>query len=199
MHHAPVRVQRFAPPFILCLTVLAAASISTTSANARLQSHRSANPILGTWDTVPLPLAKYRAALAAHGYSNSSIDKLFQSLGLHNHIKNRIKYEIRYYLQPDGTPFQIVRFWDPTTGPKPPDSTFDHGPFKLLPGSRIQSTGTDPPTNTFVTTFRYSLHGKQLALRYLSLVEPGVNPNQLLADEKKPIIQAAGIYTRTAP
>jgi hypothetical protein len=184
---------------LLVLAILAAAAPTAGVATAGPQARDAADPLLGTWDTAPLPLAKYRAALQSHGYSDRSIDKLFGSLALHNHIEKTIEYEISYSPTPDGTHFQIVRFWDPTTGPKPPDSTFDHGPYELLPGDRVQSTGTDPPTNTWRTTFRYAIHGKQLTLRFVSLIEPGVNPTQLNADRKKPIIQAAGIYTRTGP
>jgi hypothetical protein len=172
--------------------------VAAPSASSGERKMHTADPLVGTWDTAATPLSKYRAALAAHGYPTASIDKLFKNYSALYKIKKTIKYEIRFY-RDSGTPFQIVRFWDPTTWPEPPDSRFDHGPYKLLRGNRFASRGTDPPTDTYVTTFSYTVHAKQLILHFVSLVEPGLSEKQRLADQKRSILQATATYRKVGP
>jgi hypothetical protein len=184
----------FKAAVVVLVSVLALLGFHIGSAARSSSAQAAADPLVGTWDTAPIPVAKLRAALAAHGYTAASIDKMFHNLAFLNHISKSIEFEIRFYRETDGTPFQIVRFWDPTTRPKP--AYGDHGPYKLLPGNRVEYTGTDPPTDTYRTTFSYAIHGNRLTLHFVSLVEPGLSAKQRLADQKRPIMQAAAPYAK---
>jgi hypothetical protein len=72
----------------------------------------------------------------------------------------------------------------------------DHGPYSRLPGSRFVSRGTDPPTDTWRTTFAYTVTTTQLRLRFLSLVEPGLSAQQRHSDEKRPILMASTVFKK---
>jgi hypothetical protein len=188
-------LQEASIPRWTLVAALVVAVVSTTSAALASPSSRvTTDPLVGTWDTAPIPVAKIRTALKARGYTTVAIDKMFKSYKFLYHIKNSIQYEIRFYREVDQTPFQIRTFWDPSTGPKPLNG--DHGPYKLLPGHRFSWVGTTPPTDTYRTTFRYAVDGKTLRLTFLGLVEPGLSAAQLLADKKIPILQALAPYKK---
>lgn len=165
---------------------------STLSAQAERTASLAADPLVGTWDTGAIPLAKIRAALTAHGYSASQISGMFKTF----HMSKSWEWNLSFYRQ-NGAPFQILRNWDPTTQKKPVDG--DHGPYKLLPGRRFVARGVDPPTNTYLTTFSYTVTGTRLTLHFISLVEPGVSKAQALADQKRGIVEAVATYKKVAP
>jgi hypothetical protein len=183
-----------------CATAVVAvlSLLAPVSASPQRLPARTADPLVGTWDTAPIPLASIRAGLTAHGYAADSIDKLFHTLLIHNQISKSIKYEIRFY-RDNGVPFQIVIYWDPATHPRPSYAGADHGPYKLLPGRRAAFRGTDPPTNTWITTYSYRATGKTLRLKFASLVEPGLSENQRRADQKQKIALAIAPYKKVGP
>jgi hypothetical protein len=178
---------------VAVLLAVAAAVVSSSSAASRV----AADPLVGTWDTAPMPLSKIRAAEAAHGYTAAQITKMFQNLKVTNHIKKTVQVEMSFY-RDNGRPFQIVRFWDPTAGSRPPDSAFDHGPYAFLPGQRFTTKGTDPPTDKWVTTYRYSTAGKQLKLGFVGFVQPSEPEKNRLAYQKRFIMYAAGPYKKVS-
>jgi hypothetical protein len=163
---------------------------SGTTTPQRFSAARAAgDPLVGTWDTGPIPLAKIRAALSARGYSASQISHMFQNF----HMSKSWEWNLSFYRE-NGAPFQILRNWDPTTQTKPVYG--DHGPYKLLPNHRFVARGVDPPTNTFLTTFSYTASGTRLTLHFISLVEPAVSKGQALADQKRGIVEAVAPYKK---
>ena len=147
------------------------------------------DPLVGTWQTPLIPLAKVSATLSAHGYTATQIDNFLHKNG---HYVKGLTIRIRFYRE-GGAPFQIVYSWDPTHGALPDG---DHGPYSLLAGNRVVYRGTDPPTNTWRTTFAYTVTATQLKLRFISLVEPGVGTQQLHSDEKRPILMASTVFKK---
>jgi hypothetical protein len=168
--------------FAAVATALALVSPTPASTPAR-------DPLVGTWQTPLIPLAKVSATLSAHGYTASQIDNFLHK---NTHYVEGLTIRIRFYRE-SGTPFQIVYSWDPTSSPLPDG---DHGPYSLLPGDRVVYRGTDPPTDTWRTTFAYTVTGAHLRLRFISLVEPGVTAAQLHSDQKRPILMASTVFKR---
>ena len=147
------------------------------------------DPLVGTWQTPLIPLAKVSATLSAHGYTATEIDNFLHKNG---HYVKGLTIRIRFY-RDSGAPFQIVYAWDPTHGSLPDG---DHGPYSLLPGNRVVYRGTDPPTNTWRTTFAYTVTATHLKLRFISLVEPGVGAQQLRSDQKRPILMTSTVFKK---
>jgi hypothetical protein len=168
----------------------ALAVIGSTPASAKRLHTQAADPLVGTWQTGLIPLAKVRATLTTHGYTAKQIDNY---LHLNNHFVKGLTIRIRFYRE-NGVPFQIVYAWDPTHNPLP---NGDHGPYSQLPGNQFVSRGTDPPTDTWRTTFAYTVTATQLRLRFVSLVEPGLSATQLHSDEKRPILMASTVFKRS--
>jgi hypothetical protein len=168
------------------LATLAAAFavVGSTPASPQMK-----NPLVGTWQTGLIPLAKVSATLSANGYSAMQIDNFLHK---NSHYEKGLTIRIRFY-RDNGTPFQIVHAWDPTLGPLPEG---DHGPYSLLPGNRVVYRGTDPPTDMWRTTFAYTVTATQLKLRFISLVEPGLSAGQLHSDEKRPILMASTVFKK---
>ena len=152
-------------------------------------SSQTTDPLVGTWQTPVLPLAKVSEILSAHGYTAAQIDNFLHKNG---HYVKGLAIRIRFY-RDNGTPFQIVYSWDPTHDSLPDG---DHGPYSLLPGKRVVYRGTDPPTDTWRTTFAYTVTATKLKLRFISLVEPGVGAQQLHADQKRPILMSSTVFTK---
>jgi hypothetical protein len=168
-------------------TVLALiGSASASSQQPRIQAD---DPLVGTWQTGLIPLAKIRASLSAHGYTAEQIEKYLHK---NNHCVKGVNIEIRFYRE-NGVPFQIVYAWDPTHGTRPDG---EHGPYTLLPGDRFVSRGTDPPTDTWRTTYGYTVSATRLRLHFVSLVEPGLNAKQRLSDEKRPILMSSTLFKK---
>jgi hypothetical protein len=168
------------------LAALAATLAFVGSAPA---SRETKDPLVGTWQTPLIPLGRVSATLSAHGYTATQIDNFLHKNG---HYVKGLTIRIRFYRE-SGAPFQIVYSWDPTRGSLPDG---DHGPYTLLPGDRVVYRGTDPPTNTWRTTFAYTVTATQLTLRFISLVEPGVGAQQLHADQKRPILMASTVFKK---
>jgi hypothetical protein len=160
---------------------------------------RGPDPLVGTWDTAAIPLAKVRAAFTAHGYTREQSDKFFKSQAFLHHLKRSVKCEMRFYREPGGTALQIVVFWDPTTGPKPSYAGADHGPYALLAGGRVTTRGIDPPTDTWITTYGYTVTSTQLKLRFIKFVQPGESETQRVAYQKLFIMYAVAPYTKVGP
>jgi hypothetical protein len=173
------------------ITVAGLAALVAVLAFARSvsASPQAKDPLVGTWQSPLIPLAKVSATLSAHGYSSAQIDNFLYKNG---HYVKGLTLRIRFYRE-GTTPFQIVYSWDPTHGSLPDG---DHGPYTLLPGNRVVYRGTDPPTDSWRTTFAYTVTGTQLKLRFISLVEPGVGAGQLHSDQKRPILMASTVFKK---
>jgi hypothetical protein len=152
-------------------------------------SREANDPLVGTWQSPLIPLSTVTATLKAHGYTATQIDNFLQKNG---HYVKGLTIRIRFYRE-GSTPFQIVYSWDPTHGSLPDG---DHGPYTLLPGNRVVYRGTDPPTDTWKTTFAYMVTANRLKLRFISLVEPGVGTGQLHSDQKRPILMASTVFKK---
>jgi hypothetical protein len=168
---------------------LAALTATLVFVGSTPASPETKDPLVGTWQTPLIPLAKVSATLSAHGYSATQIDNFLHKNG---HYVKGLTIRIRFY-RDSGAPFQIVYSWDPTHGSLPDG---DHGPYSLLPGNRVVYRGTDPPTDTWRTTFVYTATATQLKLRFISLVEPGVGAQQLHSDEKRAILMASTVFKK---
>ena len=159
-------------------------SIGSTPASPQQLRTQAPDPLVGTWQTGLIPLAKVRATLTTHGYTATQIDNYLHK---NNHFVKGVAIRIRFYRE-NGVPFQIVYEWDPTHNTLPDG---EHGPYSLLPGKRFVSRGTDPPTDTWRTTFDYTVTATRLTLRFVSLVEPGLSAQQRHSDEKRPILMSS--------
>jgi hypothetical protein len=168
---------------------MTAAAVALAFTGSTAGSTQGKDPLVGTWQTPLIPLTKVSATLAAHGYTKTQINNFLHK---NTHYVKGLTIRIRFYRE-SGTPFQIIYSWDPTSSPLPDG---DHGPYTLLPRNRVVYRGTDPPTDTWRTTFAYSVTGAQLRLRFISLVEPGVSAKQLRSDEKRPILMASTFFKR---
>ena len=110
---------------------VAAGPSNTTSADA-------SDPLVGTWDTGPIPIRKLRASLVAAGYTNAKVTAFFKQFGM----TKAYEFKIVFYRE-NGVPFLYRKGWDPSRGGEPSDA--DHGPYTLLPNRRFTSRGVDPP------------------------------------------------------
>ena len=171
------------------LVGLATLAVTLAFVGSTPASPQMKDPLLGTWQSPLIPIAQVSATLSAHGYTATQIDNFLHKNG---HYVKGLAIRIRFYRE-GGTPFQIVYSWDPTHGSLPDG---DHGPYTLLPGSRVVYRGTDPPTDTWRTTFAYTATATQLKLRFISLVEPGVGPQQVHSDQKRPILMESTVFKR---
>jgi hypothetical protein len=156
--------------------VLGVTVFRSDSAEAAKARERATDPLVGTWDTGPIPVQKLRAALRSAGYTNANVTKMFHEFGI---VKAQ-EFRLRFYRQ-GGAPFQLGNGWDPSQQqPGPNDG--DHGPYKLLPNHRFVVSGVDPPTDKNRAVFSYSVTGKILRLRLVSLSEPAFSAAEVAFD-----------------
>jgi hypothetical protein len=142
----------------LTLLVPTALGVSEPSIAFSKTADTASDPLLGTWDTGPIPVQKLRAALLSAGYTNANVTKMFHELGI---VKAQ-EFRLRFYRQ-GGAPFQLGNGWDPSQQ-RPGPNDGDHGPYKLLPNHRFVVSGVDPPTDKNRAVFSYSVTGKILRL-----------------------------------
>jgi hypothetical protein len=179
---------------ILTVAVLACATTTMIVTRPDARGTRAAiasNPLAGTWDTGPVPIAKLRAALVAAGYANASVTKFFRQFG----VTKAYEFKSTFYID-HGKRFRAVRGWDPSKQSEPSGS--DHGPYKLIGNHRFVARGVDPPTDKIRATFAYRVTRKRLALSYVSLVEPGFSRADLFVDRMMAHASAAFPYKRTS-
>lgn len=155
-------------------SALAAATLGSP-ANKSLERRVAADPLVGTWDTGPIPVQKLRAALRSAGYSSAKITRMFHDFGIAKAQESRLVF----YRQ-GGAPFRLGQGWDPSKQSRP--SGGDHGPYKLLPNHRFVVSGVDPPTDKNRAVFSYSVTGKILRLRLVSLTEPAFSAADIAFD-----------------
>jgi hypothetical protein len=167
----------------------ALAFIGSAPASSHQLRTGAADPLGGTWQTGLIPVARIRTTLTAHGYTSTQIEHFLHT---NNHFVKGVAIRIRFYRE-NGVPFQIVYAWDPTHNPLPEG---DHGPYALLPGDRFTSRGTDPPTDTWRTTYGYSVTATRLRLHFVNLVEPGLSTKQRASDEKRPILMSSTLFKK---
>jgi hypothetical protein len=132
---------------------------------------------------------KLRAAVRSAGYSSAKITKMFHDFG----VAKASEFRLVFYRQ-GGAPFQLGQGWDPSKQPGPSDG--DHGPYKLLPNHRFVVSGVDPPTDKNRAVFSYSVTGKILRLRLVSLTEPAFSPAELAFDRMAARAQVAFPYRK---
>jgi hypothetical protein len=161
-----------------------AAATSSPAVNKSFEHRVAADPLVGTWDTGPVPVRKLRAALLATGYSSAKITKMFQDFGIAKAQESRLVF----YRQ-GGAPFRLGQSWDPSKQSRP--SSGDHGPYKLLPNHRFVVSGVDPPTDRNRAVFSYAVIGKILRLRLISLKEPAFSAAELAFDRMATRAQVA--------
>lgn len=170
------------------LAIGATASVAPGSAGAGAAAAAAHDPLVGSWDTGPIPLRKLRATLRAAGYSNTKITAFVKQF----RMTNAYEFKIVFYRQ-NGRPFLFKKGWDPSTGREPDDA--DHGPYTLQPGHRFLATGADPATAKIRETFSYSVSPKRLKLHFIRLTEPGTKTEQII-DTMILRAQAARPYKR---
>ena len=170
--------------------LLALALTSSVAAGPRSATTAiAADPLVGTWDTGPIPIRKLRAALVAGGYTNAKVTGLFKQFGMTK------AYEFkRSFYRENGLPFLYLKGWDPSRGGEPNDA--EHGPYTLLANGRFVSRGVDPPTDRNRQLFSYTVKGKWLTLRLVRLTEPAFSKADLLIDTMLLRASAALPYKR---
>lgn len=150
----------------LRIALALAAGVSLASAAPAPCAHaHAADPLVGSWDTGPVPTARLRRVLHAKGYTTPEIAKFYRTLQI-----GRVEEINLIFYRDRGRPYQIQRGWNPTESTKPSDG--DHGPYRFLSKHRFVVSGVDPPTNRIHYTYSYRVHSGQLKLRFLSLREP---------------------------
>lgn len=148
---------------VVALTSVVSVGVPGTSAAA------APDPLVGTWDTGPIPIRKIRAVLVAARYKNSRITSFFKEFG----VTKAMEFKIAFYRE-KGVPFSYKKFWDPSQGAEPDDA--DHGPYRLLPNHRYVVRGVTPPTDRIREVFSYKVTGKRLKLTLVSNSQPPDGP-----------------------
>jgi hypothetical protein len=170
-------------------TFLALAVTSAAAADASRTTSAASGPLVGTWDTGPLPIRKLRAALVADGYTNAKVTAFFKQFGM----TKGYEFKLVFY-EENGVPFLARKGWDPSKGAAPRNA--DHWAYTLLPNRRFVDRGTDPATAKIREVFSYSVSGKRLTLSFISLAEPGFSKADLLIDTMLLRASAALPYKR---
>jgi hypothetical protein len=165
-----------------CAMILAAAGCGSTSSavsgsGARQAHSRAPDPLLGGWDSGPVPIRRIRAAVHAAGYTPVEVAAFLREFGItHAHT-----YEFRLgFYREGGRPFVVQRGWDPSRGGVPQDG--DHGPYRLLRRQRVAITSADPTINKYRYVFSYTVTGHMLHLHVTSSTNPGITPKRLRLD-----------------
>jgi hypothetical protein len=122
----------------------------------------SASLLEGTWDTGKYPDEQVRDAIVAAGYTDAETDEV---------VGDAKAWEFRMtFYEEDGVPFVAASGWDPTTSSAPSDA--DHGPYEVLPGSKLKITCDVCDIDTNYQLFSYRLDGDTLALDFIRFVNP---------------------------
>jgi hypothetical protein len=100
-------------------TGLAALAATLAFVGSTPAARETKDPLVGTWQTLLIPLAKVSATLSAHGYTATQIDNFLHKNG---HYVKGLTIRIRFY-RDSGAPFQIVYSWDPRHGSLPTATT----------------------------------------------------------------------------
>jgi len=189
------------PIAVVCGVLLALAPTACSSssdaassqpASATHTSLPTSDPLVGEWDTGPIPKRKLRTALSTAGYTGAQVTAFFEQFK----IKNAYEFKIVFYRQ-NGVaflPLLYKRGWDPSTGPEPDDA--DHGPYTLLANHRFVSRGVDPPTDQYDEVYSYRVNGRRLTLGFVSLSEPGVSEADQVIDTMMSRLRATRPYKR---
>jgi hypothetical protein len=150
----------------------------------------SSDPLVGTWDTRPIPMARVRAAAHAAGYSNALITRFFNEIGAGK--QKTVETNLQFYRQ-GGVPYALGTGWDPTQGPMA--SGGDHGPYKLLPNHRLVLMSADP-TNKQRDIYRYRISSGKLTLKAIAETNPAFTPAELHLDSIHLYFQTAAPFKK---
>jgi hypothetical protein len=141
-------------------------------------STESSDPLVGEWDSGPVPISKIRSSIVAAGYADADVDKVLRYVDWTD--AKRLRFNLKFYREGD-RPFVVKTGWDPAAGPMPQDG--DHGPYELLPKHRIAITSADPDIHKGREVSSYRVEGDRLTLRVLRLTDPGVTASQRRLDK----------------
>lgn len=184
------------PLVLVCGALLALAPTACSSSSdassqpvSTVTSAATSDPLVGSWDTGPIPKRKLRAALKDAGYTNPQVTGFFEQFG----ITNAYEFKIVFYRE-NGVPFLYKKGWDPSVGDEPNDA--DHGPYTLLRNHRFQTRGVDPPTDQFREVYSYRVTRGRLTLGFVNLSEPGISEADRATDTMMSRLRAARPYKR---
>jgi hypothetical protein len=185
------------PIVLVCGALLALAPTACSSSphassqpvSSTVASAATSDPLVGSWDTGPIPKRKLRAALNAAGYTDAQVTGFFEQFG----ITNAYEFKIVFYRE-NGVPFSYKKGWDPSAGDEPNDA--DHGPYTLLRNHRFETRGVDPPTDQFREVYSYRVTRSRLTLGFISLTEPGISEADQATDTMMSRLRAARPYKR---
>jgi hypothetical protein len=190
MSRSRFRLALIAPAALSAALGGMAVSLNASTAVAMTRLGETADPLIGRWDTGRISAQKLRSALRSAGYTNAAVSRLFRDFG----IRKAQEYRFTFYRE-GGVPFLLGQAWDPSRQQQPRGG--DHGPYKLLPRHRFVVRGVDPPTDKNRTIFSYTIKGKRLQLRLVSLNEPAFSPSEVKFDRMADRALTAFPYTKT--
>jgi hypothetical protein len=144
-----------------------------TSAEDSTQTAEPSDPLVGEWDSGPLPISKITAAVVARD-ADADVHQLLRFIDLAG--AKSLEFNRRFYREGD-LPFIMDTVWDPTAGPKPNDAA--HGPYELLPKNRIAVTSADPGIHKYREVYSYRVDGDRLTMRMVGLTDPSITAKQL--------------------
>jgi hypothetical protein len=182
---------------IIGTAVLAAApSQATGRGSAGSRAHQTptlstSDPLLGTWDTGPFPIARVRAAAVGAGYTKAEVARFFNDVGMGS--AKTVEVRLRFYRY-RGLPYVEGTGWDPTKG-KP--SGGDHGPYKLLANNRLAITSADPKIHKYRQVYTWRVSGQTLTLRVVGSTDPNLTPARLRLESVSLYFQAAAPFKKT--
>lgn len=187
------------PIALVCGALLALAPTACSSSSSDAASSQpvsptvtpavTSDPLVGSWDTGPIPKRKLRTALSTAGYTHAQVTAFFEQFK----ITNAYEFKTVFYRE-NGVPFLYKKGWDPSTGEEPNDA--DHGPYTLLADHRFVSRGVDPPTDEYEEVYSYRVTGRRLTLGFVSLSLPGVSEADQVIDTMMSRLRAARPYER---
>ena len=189
---AAVAIGALAITFVVSWMIVSPEDGGTSAAAAPKVVAPAPDPLVGDWDSGPVPMGRIRAAIRAAGYSHDEIAAFLREFGLED--ADDYEFRLTFYREGD-EPYVVQRGWSPSQGAPPVDG--DHGPYRLLPPDRLEITSADPDVNRYRTVFRYRITGKSLRLRVAEATNPDASPEQLRLDNGLLYALAAAPLQRT--
>ena len=141
-------------------------------------STESSDPLVGEWDSGPVPISKVRAAVVVVD-PDAEIEQLLRFVGVAG--AKSLEFNRRFYRE-GGEPFIMDSVWDPSAGPIPTDAS--HGPYDLRPKHRVAITSADPDSHKYREVYSYRVDGDRLTMRVVKLTDPSITAKQLRLDKQ---------------
>jgi hypothetical protein len=149
------------------------APATTTAEESTKTTAEPSDPLVGEWDSGPVPISKVRAAVVAAD-ADADLDQLLRFIGVAG--AKSLEFNRVFYREGD-LPFIMDTVWDPTAGPKPTDAS--HGPYELLPKHRVAVTSADADIHKYREVYSYGVDGDRLTMRVVRLTDPSVTAKEL--------------------